>query len=104
MSKDYRADDRPENKDDPTASQGITPETRYAGVREANPDLLALIALWDDRDMQYAQSSRPLSEAQIETIRAFRMREANDLPPKQRGRAGMMILSWYPPAHGQGAL
>ena len=66
------------------------------------PTLSDLVAIWRDRDVQYAKATRALTEDQIEAIRAFRIKEVNDLPPALRARAWGIAKSWAPPQHGQG--
>jgi hypothetical protein len=64
--------------------------------------LADLLAIWRDRDVQYAQSDRALTDEQVRSIRAGRTREVNDLPPAQRAKAWGIAKSWFPPQHGQG--
>lgn len=61
-----------------------------------------LLAIWRDRDVQYAQNPRALTEEQIASIRTFRIKEVNDLPPAQRAKGWIAAKTWVPPQHGQG--
>lgn len=87
--QEYRADDRVDEDDD------------WPGQPA---DFNALAAMWAERDARYATLDRPLREDQIESIRAGRKREVNDLPVKDRARAFARAATWYPPEHGQGGL
>lgn len=103
LEEEYTADDRPKSRIDPSAQPGVTPDERFADVRGATPQLGALLILWADRDVAYAQRDKALGREQIEAARSFRLREVNDLPVEQRARAAMRVLAWYPPEHGQGS-
>lgn len=63
-----------------------------------------LVALWHDRDVQYAKATKALRDDQIETVREYRKKEVNDLDPSERAKAWGIAATWYPPTHGQGAL
>jgi hypothetical protein len=77
-------------------------DDRQGREMPGSPDLNALLALWRDRDVLYAQSPKRLTEAQIEVIRRGRVREANFLPVADRAKAAGRAMVWYPPQHGQG--
>lgn len=63
---------------------------------------MALLAVWADRDAVYARRLLPLTDHEVESIRAGRKREVDFLPPEQRARAWASVKSWYAPDHGQG--
>lgn len=79
----YKADDRRKDEEDDDDGMPAT----YA----------ALAIMWSERDSRY---TAPIKPEQIETVRAYRLREANMLPPKERGRAAVMAMRWYPPMSG----
>lgn len=64
--------------------------------------LTTLYALWIERDVAYAKATKSLTGDQVETVRQFRMKEVNDLPPALRAKAWAKAKTWYPPQHGQG--
>lgn len=74
-------------------------------VEPGRPATLSdLLALWRDRDVLYAESTKGLRDDQIDSIREYRKKEVNDLPPEQRAKAWGIAASWYPPQHGQGRI
>lgn len=52
----------------------------------------ALMATWDRRDDRYRTARHDLSEATIEAVRLWRLRESVGLP-----RATMEARQWLPP-------
>lgn len=101
---EYQADDRepgdfPTN---PTWSTAVDQPGRYNEMVGGRMTTAALAAAWRERDAQYAIAPKYLTDQQIEVIRSFRMSEVNDLPMEDRAKAGMAVLSWYPPEHAQG--
>lgn len=88
MLDGYRADDRlnEDEGDDPG-----TPTT-----------YMALAVIWAERDSRYAANKTALSAEQVQPVRDYRLKEANELPYAERARAAMMAKRWYPPEHGQG--
>jgi hypothetical protein len=79
MDKDYTADDRVDD-----------------GAADGRPDLAALRNLWAERDRRYAMLDFPLKPGAVESVRAYRVREANDLPVGQRSVAFFEALTWTP--------
>jgi hypothetical protein len=82
--------------------EGADDRASYPEGDDGRFDLKALILLWADRDVLYAQSDRALTQPQIVAVRQYRLREAGELRPSERGIAGMKALTWMPPQHGQG--
>lgn len=77
------------------------PKTEDCLQYERPTTAMQLRAAWANRDDQYARRSTPLSDAEIEGIKAGRTRETNYLTPEERGRAERQVFVWYPPEHGR---
>lgn len=63
--------------------------------------MAALFERWVTRDEQYRRRGG-LSEAEAETIRSFRLREAGALPADDRERAEIAARKWEPPLSSDG--
>ena len=59
--------------------------------------LAELRALWESRDSRYALWRYSMSEETAASIRDYRRREIDDLPPLDRGKASLAIALWSPP-------
>jgi hypothetical protein len=62
-----------------------------------------IIHLWDERDQRYAMRRirgipAALSEAEISSVREWRMKEANEMSIDQRDIALVELAQWTPPA------
>lgn len=55
-----------------------------------------LVALWRARDQRYA-IRRPLSESEIDSVKAWRRSEVDDLPAPERSVPWSLLTHWTPP-------
>ena len=79
-------------------------EEEHPDSEEAIPAYSVLIALWAERDANYAKAPIGLKPEGIAAVMAYRAKEANALPVADRARAFLRVATWYPPEHGQGRL
>ena len=56
-----------------------------------------LEAAWDSRDVRCRRRLEPLTDAEIESMRANRRAEIELLPPDDRGLAFRAYIRWRPP-------
>ncbi len=56
-----------------------------------------LSAAWEERDVRCRRRLDPLSEDEIESIRANRRAEISLLPPDDRASAFRALMRWNPP-------
>jgi len=64
--------------------------------------LSALVVAWAGRDDLYARWQRELTDAEVNGVKAGRLREIGYLPPAERARAFSVVTGWWPPDHGEG--
>lgn len=55
-----------------------------------------LVGLWRVRDQRYAMR-RPLSESEIDSVKAWRRSEVDDLPAPERTVPWNLLIRWTPP-------
>ncbi len=56
--------------------------------------LAALLVLWEERDVRYAQNNVVLTPSRVAAIRQWREQEASELAPKDRAKAWALAHAW----------